>query len=723
MVISMSKMVKYVMVLSSVLLFLHTILGFYNTYDIFNDFYIHGKEFDRFSSPIESTEESIIRFIDMPLNITVLEEKNNRADEDISNSTELTSDTAFKQEEFRRGFCGINSTTSEFSEYVVEYTLPRDCEMPLGIAVDSEDNDVWYVSTKRGLLGKYDIGKDKFEQYSIPQWKVREEPRGFSQVWDVKIDNEDDDGSSDIWFTDTDQNAIWRFKKPTEQFEMYKIPAQSESFGTTYPITINVVTNKSDNEDINDKSIFFIGTFFPSLWFAEIDKLKNGTADGIHEIQLPTEHGFSNIDPLFVTSGSFAFDEDRNSVWVSMLSYSRKGQIFEYNLDNRSFNVFGLPDDLSSPLGIVVGDNDTDDNDREDSKNLWITNPGTSMFYNYEINERKIMKSDEDMQSNEAEDNKKTTYNASIERYTTSMASPRIFGRPFYDNNNNTNETEDDNDPRKKYYTLPSWIKKAKDGTIWFNQQQGNKIAHFDPAEQLLVEYWIPSQNKEWGTCDNEEKEDEKEKESINKNHNVTRGCGIANVLNFALKESDEKQEDEGEKNTVEEVWFTEWSANKIGRIDTEKDLPFNIDINEPDEALTIKRGESENIKLTLTTNEELIDHEDLQSEDATIKYKQTKSSKLLNPTGYDDDLITMTAAGTFTSTGYLGNSTGFFDVPILLLNQNKNNEHDDEGENEQEISFVFTPSKDMIPGDYTLMLGAENRSISVLRAVKINVI
>jgi virginiamycin B lyase len=342
-------------------------------------------------------------------------------------------------------------------------------------------------------------------------------------------------------------------------------------------------------------------------------------------------------------------------------------------------------------LGIVVGDNDTDDNGQEDSKNLWITNPGTSIFYNYEINERKIMKSDdEDIQTSEVEDNKKTAYNVSIDRYTTSMASPKI---------------------------LPSWIKKAKDGTIWFNQQQGNKIAHFDPAEQLLEEYWIPSQNKEWGTCDNEEKE------SINKNHNMTRGCGIANVLNFALKESDEKEEDEGEKNTVEEVWFTEWSANKIGRIDTEKDLPFNIDINEPDEALIIKRGESENIKLTLTTNEELIDHEYLQSEDATREYKKTKSSKLLDPTVYDDDLITMTAAGTFTSTGYFGNSTGFFDVPILLLNQNKNNDHDDEEENEQEISFVFTPSKDMIPGDYTLMLGAEDRSVSVLKAVKINVI
>lgn len=713
----------YVIVLSLVLLFLHTTPGFQMTGNNIN-----GLEFDRFLSSAYTdefdiiNEDTFVQFVDMPFNITVLEEKNNRTDNDISNSTEnyqLTSDTALRQEEFRRGFCGINSTATEFSEYIVEHTLPHDCEMPLGIAVDSEDKYVWYVSTKRGLLGRYDIDKDKFEQYIIPQWKVREDPRGFSQVWDVKIDNEDEDGSSDIWFTDTDQNAIWSFKKSTEQFEMYKIPAQSEAFGTTYPITINVVTNKSDNEGINDKSIFFIGTFFPSLWFADIDKLKNGTIDGIHEIQLPTEYGFGNIDPLYVTSGSFAFDEDRNSVWVSMLSYSRKGQIFEYNLDSRSLNVFGLPDDLSSPLGIVVGDDDTDDN-QDDKIDLWITNPGTSNFYNYEINEQKVIKSDEDMQTNVDEDNKKTSHNVIIEKYTTSMASPRIFGRSFYDNNN-SNETEVDDDLRNKYYTLPSWIKKAKDGSIWFNQQQGNKIARFDPSEQLLVEYWIPSQNNEWGTCKGNK---ESKQESINKNYNEMTNCGVANVLNFALKESNKKENDgnNDQKNAVEEVWFTEWSTNKIGRIDAEKDLPFNIDIFESDKDLTIKRGESEKIKLILTTNEEFIDSQDQDGKITTREYTHIKPSEFSDPAGYDN-LITMTAAGTFTSTGYLGDSTGYFDIPLLSSNQDKNDDDDNEDENEREISFVFTPSNDMLPGEYTLMLGAENTSVSVLKAVKISVI
>ncbi|MGH9977979.1 MAG: hypothetical protein ACRD8Z_19405, partial [Nitrososphaeraceae archaeon] len=333
----------------------------------------------------------------------------------------------------------------------------------------------------------------------------------------MKIDDENNDELGEIWFTDTAQNAIWRFRESTEQFEIYRIPAQSESFGTTYPITINIVTNESEDEDSSDeketsnndsKSIFFIGTFVPSLWYSEIDDLKNGTSDGIREVKLPIEYGFKNIDPFYVTSGSFEFDEERNSAWISMLSYSRKGQILEYDLDSKSFNIFGLPDDLSSPLGITVGDNnvDTNNNRGDPSIELWITNPGTSTFYSYEISEPEKRKNDyENIPTNSREESgDNTSYNIDIERYTTSMASPRIFGMPFY-NGDNGNDDDDDaqmDDLRNKYYTLPSWIKKSSDGSIWFNQQQGNKITRFDPSEQELVEYWIPSQNNEWGNCE-----------------------------------------------------------------------------------------------------------------------------------------------------------------------------------------------------------------------------
>lgn len=703
-----------------------------------NDNSVYGQEsdklphsFDYSESYSEHQKNSDVQFVDMPLNITILEHKSNRTNNNNninSNTTEsqnLTSDsstitTSSRQEGFRKGFCGINSTTAGYSDYVLEYRLPQSCEMPLGIAVDSKDKEVWYVSTKRGILGMYDITENKFEQHTIPQWYVRENPRGFSQVWDVKIDNENAGESDEIWFTDTAQNAIWRFKKSTEQFEVYRIPAQSESFGTIYPITINIVTNKSTDDDNDDgekdeneegKSIYFIGTFVPSLWYAKIDELKNGTANGIHEIKLPIEYGFKNIDPFYVTSGSFEFDEDRNSAWISMLSYSRKGQIIEYDLDSKTFNIFGLPDDLSSPLGIVVGDNNLNDNNQGDTTELWITNPGTSIFYNYGLSEEEKKKNDnENNQANQREgSSQNASYDINIERYTTSMASPRIFGMPFYDigNNDNDNETKDD-DLRNGYYTLPSWIKKASDGSIWFNQQQGNKISKFDPSEQELVEYWIPSQNNEWGNC--EEVGRAGAQDSIGEYHNGMKNCGIANVLNFALMESDEREEDEEEnmKDAVGEVWFTEWSTNKIGRIDVTKDLPFDVEIQESDRDLTVKRGESEKIKMVVAMD---------------LKYENDKDDKQTSITGLSkyDDLITMRAAGTFTSTGYLGNSSGYFDVPLISFDKDEND--NDDNNIEQEVSFLLTPSQNTIPGEYTLMLGAEDESVSISKAVKIHVI
>jgi hypothetical protein len=40
---------------------------------------------------------------------------------------------------------------------------------------------------------------------------------------------------------------------------------------------------------------------------------------------------------------------------ATLCAKSRKGQILEYNLDSKTFNIFGLPDNLSSLLGIAKG--------------------------------------------------------------------------------------------------------------------------------------------------------------------------------------------------------------------------------------------------------------------------------------------------------------------------------------------------------------------------------
>ncbi|HEY6884481.1 MAG TPA: hypothetical protein VI278_10625 [Nitrososphaeraceae archaeon] len=557
--------------------------------------------------------------------------KNSPADIKLRNASLITTQsTTTAVKNFQEIFCGANTTAIPDSNgYIRENTLPQSCEMPLGIAVDNNVHRVWYVSTKKGILGSYDIKQNKFDQeYIIPNWTSRENPIDYSQVWTLKVD---DSGSrkqqqgGDIWFTDVKQNAIWRFIKSSQSFEIYKIPGNSSSFGTTYPISLEI--------DRKNNRIFFVGTFSASLWIGDITKMKNGTSDGISQIHIPTSV-FNEIDPVLITTGSIAFDSKKNSVWISMLSYGRKGEIFRYDLDKKSFEIFDLPRELNSPLGMAVDSN---------SENLWITNAGTSIFYKLNPDSGNIIK------------------------FVTSKTSPRVFGHGVITDDGGNGQVRDDGNESnisKNAYTLPYWIQKAPDGSLWFNEQEGNKMARFDPSNMKLTEYWIPTQNRLWGNCPPRAN-----------NSGSSQTCGIANVLQFSIS------------NNNQQVWFTEWSENKIGKLDTKSHLPFSV-VVAPQKELTVKRGESRDIKVKVTAS-------------------QSASS-------FDKSNIHMIASGTFTPTGDFGNSTGYFSQEAFSINSDVKS---------KQVTFTFRPSMDLNPGKYMLMIGAEDESISNLRAIKLNVI
>jgi virginiamycin B lyase len=208
--------------------------------------------------------------------------------------------------------------------------------------------------------------------------------------------------------------------------------------------------------------------------------------------------------------------------------------------------------------------------------------------------------------------------------------------------------------------TLPYWIEKgADDGSLWFNEHQGNKIAKFDPVTETLYEYWIPTQDRLWGDCAPSSKT-----------------CGIANVLQFSRGEN-------------RQTWFTEWSENKIGSIaqNNNNQLPFSVSASP--QALTLKRGQSVEIKVNIST---------------------TRVS--FPPSPLDLNIKTV-ASGTFSPTGDLGNSTGFFSEQSFSL----------EPMHTKQVSFVFTPAIDLGSGEYTLMLGAQNDAITIMKAVKVNIL
>ena len=346
-------------------------------------------------------------------------------------------------------------------------------------------------------------------------------------------------------------------------------------------------------------NLYIIGINSQSLFFGNVSSFQNGTSGGFREIALPLE-GFSDISPNLITSGGLVVDNERNDVWVSLLAFQQKrGQLFQYDIEtDRVVRIVDLPQDLGAPVGMEL----------DNYGKVWVADHGTSTFFNYDP----------------ASDN--------ITRFVTSIASPKIYGG---------------NTPPNAY-TLPYWIDRGANGSLWFNEHTGNKMARFDPEELALVEYWVPSQNRAWTLCAPE-----------------ATTCGIANVMQFGVDQNNQ-------------AWFSEWTENKIAKLDASKPVP--IVVTGPTE-VTVAKGESAEIRLRLNASS------DFNGE--------------------------MTAAGTFTPTGALGNSTGIFSEQSVSVPSGS----------AKEISFTFTAADDLEQGQYIMMLGAGNDEVSYMKAVRVNIL
>jgi virginiamycin B lyase len=498
---------------------------------------------------------------------------------ETSAPTTNTQDEQAMEQRFEQQFCGTD-TSPNSNVYITEVSLPTECEMPVGIAID--DSKVWYVSTKPGLLGEYDSAAGTFSEYEIPLWPTRSLPftavPSWSMSWTVKLDG----ANGNVWFTDQN-NTIWRFNQATEAFDMFKVPAK-------YPSMMDFDSNGN---------LYFIGINSQALFFGNVSKMENATSEGFREISLPLE-GFAGINLDLVTAGGLVVDKERNDVWVSLLSFQqKKGQLFQYDIESdRVIRIVDLPPDLGSPVGMEL----------DKYGNVWVADHGTSTFFKYDP----------------SVDN--TT------RFVTSIASPKIYGGSTPPN----------------AYTLPYWIDKGNNGSLWFNEHTGNKIARFDPEELALIEYWVPSQNRAWTLCSPE-----------------ATACGIANVMQFAVNDDNQ-------------LWFTEWTENKIAKLDGSKQVP--ISVSTPVE-IAVARGESTEIKVTVSAS-----------------------------TDFAGQMI---AAGTFTPNGALGNSTGIFSEESISVSSGGS----------KEVSYTFTAADNLDQRQYTIMLGAGNDDLSYMKAVRVNIV
>ena len=513
----------------------------------------------------------ILSFVIILLVVGFSLDKNNKVLAQSSQFSELQDDSKNQAIlQFQTQFCGLNSTKN-INSFVTEYLLPQKCEMPLGILADNDS--IWYVSTKLGHLGKLNSVYNSTQEFTIPVWDSRSRPTDMSQTWDIKSDSK-----GNIWFTDEKRNGIWRYEQGGNSFSFFQIPERPPAFGTVYPISIA----------FNDDDIYLGGIRSKSLWLANVSDLKNNSTEGISNISLPIS-SFKGIDPDLVSTGSIEIDKDRDTLWISMLAFAVKGQLFKFDIPTKTFTSYDLPPHLNSPVGIAIDKNG----------NPWVTDHGTSIFFMLNSTDGKV-----------------TEYSTSP-LFSNSASGLNDFG-----------------------YTLPYWIRMDSTGNLWFNEHVGNKIARFNTTDRTLVEYWIPTQNSLWPP-------------------------GISNTLQFSI----------GKNN---QIWFTEWTENKLGMLDGSKVLPFVVDTRTTE--YTAKKGDTIEVPLVISAKDKVN--------------------------------LKMVASSTFTKTGNFGNSTFSFSQESFSMNSGET----------KNITFLVSPSDDLATGDYTIMIGAENNEVSYLDSIKVHI-
>lgn len=113
---------------------------------------------------------------------------------------------------------------------------------------------------------------------------------------------------------------------------------------------------------------------------------------------------------------------------------------------------------------------------------------------------------------------------------------------------------------RNSTTTLPYW-NIIRNNSIWFNEHEGNAMAYFDIEKSALVEYQIPTTPQLWGNT--------------------------SNPLKFDI-------------DSKGSAWFTEWTENKIGMLDSSKleKLPFWLSVSKDDAELDTKSLKGDRLEI-----------------------------------------------------------------------------------------------------------------------------
>lgn len=487
----------------------------------------------------------------------------------LTNMTLTGTPADYFPEEQRSKFCGTGNATS--NNYVKEYKIPTDCTLPQAITTD-EFGNIWFIESNTGSVAKFNPVSESFTEYKNPNWPTS----GHSMIWGIAYSP---DGM--IWFTDEKHRSLWKFNILFKIYEFHPFP-----FGDSFPQRLEVDDSRLLINDFKGNRIVFLD--FEQFKFTapstpvstDLEKSDEGLdSDFLTQDEVLNSYSIPSLDPRSVTAD---FILEGETIWYTSWVLDGPGTLNNINQtefesllqndnDQLSYASFPLPTTLNTPNGITA-DNNGD---------IWLADSSSSSFFKFD------------------------SIYGNFTQYVTSNPHKSTYG-------NYTGEI-------KSPVSRPNWIDKDSSGKLVFNEQESNKIGVFDPNDESLVEYFIPSKNPYWGDCGN------------------IQNCGTSQILDFVIK---------GDK-----IWFTEWSENNLGVVDTTILLPVEIHLDEDE--ISLHPGESKNLNFTISSASENIlssvslilsdssDFLDVQTNNSPLEIFLPDSIESINVTFYaDDELI-----------------------------------------------------------------------------------
>jgi virginiamycin B lyase len=325
-----------------------------------------------------------------------------------------------------------------------------------------------------------------------------------SMMWGIDYSP---DGS--LWFTDEATDGIWKFSIENKSYSRTDYPKATDSL----PQRLSVQGSKII---VND----FTGSKLTLL-----DPTKTDSGISYLSIPSPVENS---------VTGAFAVDSQKN-IWYTNWLFQKGGVLTKFSQEkfekssaaspgNNTTTLFELidiyqfPVGMSTPNGIAVDANDK----------VWIADTSSSFFFRFDPSTESF-----------------TKYITSIPQVSSYGNSSGVIKNPI---------------------SRPYWATFDDKGRLVFNEQTANRIGIFDPSNESLIEYMIPSKNPNWGDCGGIE------------------NCGLAQIFDFIP--------------TKDKIWFTEWVENNIGVIDTSLPLNYNVDLDT--QKITLKKGEQAQLSLSI---------------------------------------------------------------------------------------------------------------------------